>query len=383
MVNFNIIFTGDLSLTGVFNSIIKEKGEIFNDDIIKTLANSSFTVCNFEGPATQELNYLRSDTCVVSPIESIKYLKDRNFNVFNLANNHTFDCGVKGFKDTIDNIQNNSAYYFGAGHDIIEASRILYLKKNNIRLALIGICHPEGMLASSQNPGVFCIKDYSIIKRKLKEARKNADWSILCYHGGEEYTTIPMPQRRKLLHKIAKLDLDIIICHHSHVFQGYEKIKNTQIFYSLGNFIFDINAFYKKEFTYEGALLKIKFTKEDYTFEFIPTKIDINQKRIISGNNNFLDHIKNISEFENYRNIWLKDAYRTFFQPNIEIKKNIDKNNKISYISKHLKVKDIAPMLVNFTYYQEIFKILKKPNRRSIFIGSLFYLLIKKLQKIK
>ena len=69
--------------------------------ILKYLKNSDYVVCNFEGPATNESNFLRPNVQVASPVNSIAYLIKRNMKTFNLANNHIFDCGSKGFIDNI------------------------------------------------------------------------------------------------------------------------------------------------------------------------------------------------------------------------------------------------------------------------------------------
>ena len=39
--------------------------------------------------------------------------------------------------------------------------------------------------------------------------------------------------------KFSELGADLVVGHHPHVVQGIEKINNTLVFYSLGNFIFD------------------------------------------------------------------------------------------------------------------------------------------------
>ena len=382
MSSCQFIFTGDLSITGIFQQKIIENKEIFDVTIKNILKKNDILVCNLEGPVTQKPNLLRKDIRVVSPIGGIKYLTERNFNIFNLGNNHIFDCGLEGFLDTIELINSHNAKYFGAGTNIEDASKPLYVKKDNLKFALISVSHLEGLIASKKAPGVFYFKKYSLLKKRISEARHNADWVILNFHGGEEYTTIPMPLRRKILHKLTKLDIDLIICHHSHVFQGYETINNTLIFYSLGNLIFDIDALKNKEFTYEGALLKIYFNKKEYNFEFIPIQIDIDQGIIIEGKEEFLEHIKNISNFTNYRSIWLKDAYRTFFQSNLKVKKVNIKSNEFDYDFVNTSNKKIKSLFLHKYFYFEIFKIIKNPNRRPIFFGAIQYLLLEKINKI-
>ena len=80
---------------------------------------------------------------------------------------------------------------------------------------------------------------FSIMSRKLIQAsvlqgvdetkELMSDWVVLNYHGGAEFTYLPIPHKRDLLHEYLKYGIDIIIGNHSHVVQGYEKIKNKLI----------------------------------------------------------------------------------------------------------------------------------------------------------
>jgi poly-gamma-glutamate capsule biosynthesis protein CapA/YwtB (metallophosphatase superfamily) len=67
----------------------------------------------------------------------------------------------------------------------------------------------------------------------------NADIKILSFHWGNEYIHHPSLGQRNLAYKCIEAGADIIVGHHPHVIQPYEKYKEGHIFYSLGNFCFD------------------------------------------------------------------------------------------------------------------------------------------------
>jgi len=374
MIKF--LFTGDISITGTFKKNLLAGKEIFTDDLKKQIHSHHFVVCNFEGPATYAKNILRQDIEVVSPPKSVEYLVQSGFNIFNLANNHIFDCDIKGFLETREAIIKNSANYFGAGENIQEASRVLYIEKDGIKIALIGVCHHEGPVAGNDAHGIFCETEENIIKYKVNEARQNADWVILNYHGGEEYTTIPMPRRRKLFHKYLSWDIDILVAHHPHVFQGCEVINGKPVFYSLGNFVFDIEAHKSMELTYKSALLSLKFLKENYSYEFTPVEIDVRLGQTKIGENIFLEHIQKLSSFTHYKELWFQDAYRAFFQPN----KRIITNNNIQRQNVLRDKKSLILAAINIRYYRGLYKILRAKNSRPIFLGALQHIIRKKLR---
>jgi len=370
----NINFTGDISFTGVFSNKILSGIEIFDSDIRNYFLESDYNICNFEGAATKKNNILGREHDIKSPVNSIEYLKKRGFNIFNLANNHVFDSGAEGFLDTKKYILKHKCKFFGAGENIEEASKILYLEKNNIKIALIGVCHKEGMIASIKNAGIFCDNENNIIIDKIQEAKNNADWVVLNYHGGEEYTTIPMPIRRKKLKSFIKYGVDIIIACHSHVFQGYERVNRSIIFYSLGNFVFDIEGHKSIEFTDKSAILNIQFSQNDFKFDFLPTKID----RIKGFINNipkkeFKNRLLKLTNYiidKSYIAKWRKDAYRAFFQPNINVKKPF----KLCLRSeKKLK------LIFTLKAYLSLLRILKAANLRPIFLSALLFKIFKKL----
>jgi len=67
---------------------------------------------------------------------------------------------------------------------------------------------------------------------------------------------------------------DLVIGHHPHVVQPYEKYKNGWIFYSLGNFVFD-QAF--SEETMKGQIVKVLIENKKIK-QVIPIDVRINKQ---------------------------------------------------------------------------------------------------------
>ncbi|WP_164091512.1 CapA family protein [Poseidonibacter lekithochrous] len=361
-MSISLNFVGDISLTGNFSNYTKN---IFDIDITNIFKNADYNICNLEGPITDKKS-LNKFANANSPQKSGKLLI-QYFDIFNLANNHLFDSGIDGYKDTLNEIK--SKKYFGAGETIEDASKILYIEKNDIKIGMIAVSHNEGMLASQKTAGVFCEYNLSLLKSKIKEAKQNSDWVILNFHGGEEYNLIPIPTRRIKFKKFLSWGADVIVAHHSHTFQGYEKVKDKIIFYSLGNYIFDIPVHDKKEFSYDSAILNLYFRKEKIDFKFFPVYINKQDGIVQKGSEDFLYHIEQISDFTNYYSKFINDAHRTYFQPNIS---TCNDNRKIvKNKQKYLKV--LSAIYNNLKFYQT----------RELFIGALVFIILKKLRMVK
>lgn len=370
-------FTGDISFTGIFKQKIRADKEIFNEPILNHFQSADFNVINLEGPATDSNSFIRNNGLVVSPQQSVDYLTKRNIRCYNLANNHLFDNGVDGFTDTVDGISKNKGVCFGAGLNIAQAIKPIILEKNDVSVAMIGVCHKEGMIANKKDPGVLCIdNNLGLIRKKLSELKKNNNWVILNYHGGEEYTRIPMPSRRRLLRKLTNFDCDIIIAHHPHVYQGHEIYNKKHIFYSLGNFVFDIPNHKNIQYIDLSAILKCSFSKSSFSFSFVPTIINTENGKIEIGSNDFHKTIDYLSQKLNnsyYKN-WLIEAHRTFFKskkPNLDENKNLARRHQ-SLFSLVKDGRNISRFLA----------LLNSPNKRSLFIGSLLYKILWKLKVI-
>lgn len=359
-----VTFTGDISITGSFLEKIKSNTEIFSTEIQSELIHSSFVVGNLEGPTTTFKKTINNNTPLKSPTNTINYLTNRNISIYNLANNHILDYAEQGLRDTLLEIKNGNCAYFGAELTKEKSITPVIINKDNISIALFGIakCNP----AKIGNAQLFSSDEFTLLKKQIGLYKKKVDFIIVNFHGGEEYTHFPSPIKRKFLKKIAGLDnVDCVIAHHSHTLQGYEKHKNTYIFYSLGNFIFDIPNHKMHEKTDKSALLKLHFTKDKFTFRFVP--FQIKEGEILTSDLEiFNSEIKILSNFNDYQKKWQSEAYRVLFRKEnskIESKKEKQSLQSTPFIS----------LFFTKSFYAKIFTILKDKYQFSLYFNAIIY----------
>lgn len=363
-----VTFTGDLNISGAFTKKVENNEEIFSTYLNSEFKNSDFVVSNLEGPVTKTTPRQSSNITLKSPPNTVNYLSKRNLKVFNLANNHILDCNDKGLLETINAIKKNHCNFFGAGNNIDEASNSCILSKGKIRIALFGLT-VSSVIKEGSSKTISTTKNISLIKKKIEDIRDKVNYIILNYHGGEEFTNIPSPSKRLFLMKISKIKgVDIIISHHSHTLQSYEKINNTYIFYSLGNFLFDISAHKPYLYTRESAILKFNFQQNDFTFDFIP--FISKRGNIIDGNREiFNKYFKSISDFSNYKKKWRAEAYRVLFRKGHLKTTSIKQQNP----KKTLQEKSLMELLYSKKFYQKSFKILINNDYRCIYTSAIIH----------
>ena len=157
-----------------------------------------------------------------------------------LANNHILDYGERGFLDTTARLQSHGIKYFGAGTIAENCNNPLVVEVGGSRVGLMGYVCPstDPVFARDNIPGVMPLEVRTIAKDIAEARARGAERIIVSLHWGEEHVHLPKPADVRIAHEIIDLGADLIIGHHSHCIQSFEKYKGKAIFYGLGNCVF-------------------------------------------------------------------------------------------------------------------------------------------------
>jgi len=236
----------------------KSQRNFCDKNLKNIIQNSDISICNFEAPIfTEGMQPIKkAGPHIYQAKESIKYLKESGFNIVSIANNHIYDYGQKGLEKTIEELDKNNIDYIGAGADFNSAYSIKIIEKNGIKTGLIAGCENEfGCLYEEQNRGGYAWLLHYKMEDNIRELKKKVDYVILIAHAGVENINFPIKEWRDRYKRFCDIGVDVVIAHHPHVPQGYEKYKSSVIFYSLGNFYFDTLEFESKsDDSYSGVL---------------------------------------------------------------------------------------------------------------------------------
>ncbi|HEX2865973.1 MAG TPA: CapA family protein [Ignavibacteriales bacterium] len=156
----------------------------------------------------------------------------RHLNIYGVANNHVMLHGSKAYQEMLDYIDLSGSLCVGANQ-----RKSVFLEHQGRQIALSSFSQRKERF--SKYPGYWYNPEYKEIEaeyRKIEDAR----FKILYVHWGNEYVNKPYNDQRRFAHWLIDLGFDIVIGVHPHVLQGYEVYNGKYIFYSIGNFVFNM-----------------------------------------------------------------------------------------------------------------------------------------------
>ncbi len=222
--------------------------------------NADFNFGNLESPfnGTDKFKF-QNQFIFNSPIWAFPGLIQYNFNVLNLANNHILNQGLDGLTYSKELLNNNNIQSLGVGENLDEAWTGKVFSIKGVRVGFIGATYaamgPDGLIDAQHTARV---KDLDRLTQSIKELKNRSDFIVVTMHAGEEYTREPNSEQTNFARAAIDAGADLVIGAHPHWIQTIEEYKGKQIFYSLGNFVFD--QMWSQD-TREGLMLKITLTK--------------------------------------------------------------------------------------------------------------------------
>jgi poly-gamma-glutamate synthesis protein (capsule biosynthesis protein) len=159
------------------------------------------------------------------------------FDVACLANNHVFDYGPAGFRETLEVLHRNGLRTVGAGMTFEAATAPLSVTVKGLRVTIVNFSEGEDLTASRGGPGV-CGWEIDRLAGRIRRAKARGDLVIAIGHAGLEYIPFPPPYVVEAFRALAEAGADCVVGHHPHVPQGLEVRRGRLIAYSLGNFAF-------------------------------------------------------------------------------------------------------------------------------------------------
>jgi poly-gamma-glutamate capsule biosynthesis protein CapA/YwtB (metallophosphatase superfamily) len=130
--------------------------------------------------------------------------------------------------------------FAGTGTDVDAAYRPVVVQVNGLSLALFAVTHiwNQGSFQDHEGREHVAWADLAKLKAGIERARREQDFVIVSYHGGEEYIDAPVDRTRRFVKGVMALGVDAIIGHHPHVPQGIGWVAGRPVMYSLGNLVF-------------------------------------------------------------------------------------------------------------------------------------------------
>lgn len=244
--NVSVAITGDVMFGRNMPGVL-DTGSPFRN-VEKVTKNADILLVNFENPATTSSNQVKGDVALKADPSYLHLLAEANDNVVAAqANNHAFDFGLDGMKDSIKNLKDSGIIPIGAGNNIEEASAPAIIDVGDRKVTILNYMDSDNfaeysdsvMPKAGENKAGYAAYDSALAKKQIEEASKDSSCVIVYVHYGNEYSRSPNDMQVKISHECIDYGADIVVGTHTHVTQGIEMYKGKPIFYNLGNFIFD------------------------------------------------------------------------------------------------------------------------------------------------
>lgn len=235
-------------------NILKTHGYEYSFDHFRNfLLESDFTLANLEACVTDVRNsphqeykpYLDWTDVTETP----RILRECHIDAVSLANNHAFDFGTEGLRESLGILGSKGIQCIGAGLDGHQAGAALHheIDLGDRKLHVIVATgfeyrnnHEEwGYYASDQKAGVnaWSATNAASQIQALRHSFPHA-FIIAFPHWGSNYS-YKSDRQEKLAQTIIDSGADMIIGHGSHMMQEIDIYRGKWIFYGIGNFVFN------------------------------------------------------------------------------------------------------------------------------------------------
>lgn len=260
-----IVFTGDINLTDwIFNVGFGIGTNISRGlDPFKYLERKEddIWIGNFEGVASNTSAYqgIYGKAFRIEP-DALNGL--RHMDYYGFANNHAMEHGSDAYKETVKALESYGSTVFG-----LKEKKSVVFEYQGKTISLTGLC--LRLEATKEEPLYWHNPEYKEIKAEIDSLPKDT-FKVLYVHWGNEYINRPSAAQKKFAHWLIDAGFDLIIGMHPHVLQGYEDYNGGRIYYSLGNFVFDMPS----EQCKIGALVGLDFKNSQPLFSEKYLRID-------------------------------------------------------------------------------------------------------------
>lgn len=279
-----LLFTGVIVPARCVQAAIDERKDAnyVYDEVRESISRADLAV----GTLNASLSDLSTHTgCIetlvlVSDSRSAAAAALAGFDLMSVATNHIKNCAGascgddnnQAFLDTLDNLRANGVPPVGGGRSMNEALRPVVVEVKGVRFGFVSLGMVEPMaFAGQDSPGIAQLNDDNL-RSAIEAARRVSDVVIAMPHWGPEDVSEPNSYQLHYAQVAVEAGADVVVGNHTHVVQAIQQINGIDVFYGLGNFIFDQTWDLAHQ---QGVILLLHFTGTDYAgYELIPTHVD-------------------------------------------------------------------------------------------------------------
>ncbi len=215
------------------------QADVVTANLESPLSNStSYVKCSRQapGPSSSPITYDQQNCYAFRvPPAYGSVLRDGGFTVINLANNHSYDYGPDGYKQTVDALNSVGIKPTGG------VAQVTVVEVRGVKVAVLGFS-PYGDYSAS-------VLNIDAASALVKQAASSADLVVVEMHvgaegadqthvkpGSETFLGENRGDSMKFAHAVIDAGADLVIGHGPHVMRAMEFYQGRLIAYSMGNF---------------------------------------------------------------------------------------------------------------------------------------------------
>ncbi len=246
------------------------------------LDQADVAVCHLEVPIAGAAGPFRGYPRFSAPPELAAGLAASGFDHCSTASNHTLDQGPTGVTSTLAALDAAKITHTGSARTADEAATPTIRDVAGAKVAFLsytfgfntGTSRPPG------SPWMANVLEPGAVLAEARAARAaGAEVVVASVHWGTEGKPEATAQQQRVAALLlADPAVDLIIGHHAHVVQPFEKVNGKWVAYGLGNLVARHEE--PKGPTEEGALARFHFTRSGTGWvvdraEYLPTLVDL------------------------------------------------------------------------------------------------------------
>jgi len=261
-VRTRIILGGDVMLSRHVARVARERKDPAFPlrELAPVLQAADIAFVNLESPFSDRGSVVQHGMIFKAEPEMIAALELAGVDVVSTANNHARDQGSRGVEFTLDWLARHQIAAAGTGNSAEAAHAGAVIERNGIRFGFLAYTYDQSNGNHTDTDDRVAVMDVTRMRedvaRLSSRGAARADIVIVSMHAGIEYSPKSNAQQMAFARAAIDAGASVVVGHHPHVTQPWERYGQGVIFYSLGNLVFD--QFQRVE-TQHGALAEIEF----------------------------------------------------------------------------------------------------------------------------
>lgn len=246
------------------------------------IERADLAVCHLEVPLADTDGPFRGYPLFAAPPEVATGLAGIGYDTCSTASNHSLDQGPSGVTSTLDGLDAAGLRHTGTARSPDESATPVLIDVAGVRVGHIAFTFGfnKGTTLPAHSPWLANRIEVGTVLAAARKARQaGAEVVIASLHWGIEDRHEPTADQQRIARQVlADPAVDLIVGHHAHVVQPFEKIKGKWVAYGLGNQVARHEQ--PRRTTEEGVIARFRFVHGPDGWivdkaEYLPTLVDL------------------------------------------------------------------------------------------------------------